>query len=148
MLVPIIMGSEKDREHADKVIRVLDDFGVSYEVNIASAHKTPEKTLAIVDGYNNRADEAICYVTIAGRSNALSAVVAARAVHPVIACPPFADKADYLVNIHSSLQAPSRVPVMTVVDPGNAALSAVRILGLKDEHLRSRILQDIQDLRS
>ena len=68
-------------------------------------------------------------VIIAGRSNALSGFVAANSPFPVIACPPFKDKLDYLVNIHSSLQMPSKVPVMTVIDPKNAVLAAQRILG-------------------
>lgn len=148
MLVPFILGSDKDQPHADHIIRALMEYGVPYEMHIASAHKTPERTLRIVEGYNKRSDEAIVYITIAGRSNALSAVVAARAVHPVIACPPFADKADYLVNIHSSLQAPSRVPVMTVVDPSNAAGAAMRVLALKEATLRHKIEKDIDELRS
>jgi 5-(carboxyamino)imidazole ribonucleotide mutase len=70
------------------------------------------------------------YITIAGRSNALSGFVAANCTFPVIACPPFADRTDMLVNIHSTLQMPSQVPVLTVLDPGNAALAVKRILDL------------------
>ena len=67
-------------------------------------------------------------ITVAGRSNALSGLVAANMKWPVIACPPFKDHSDYMVNIHSSIQMPSLVPAMTVIDPGNAALAAVKIL--------------------
>ncbi len=133
--------------HAERIVAVLSEYGVPHELHIASAHKTPERVIALVDGYNQRKD-AVCYITIAGRSNALSAVVAARAVHPVIACPPFKDKADYLVNIHSSLQSPSRVPVLTVVDPSNAARAAVRILALGEQALRETIESDIASLRA
>lgn len=148
MLIPIILGSHKDQPHAEKIIEVLNQYGVASEVHVASAHKTPEKTLALVAAFNEQADEAIVYITIAGRSNALSAVVAAQAVHPVIACPPFKDHSDYLVNIHSSLQAPSQVPVMTVVDPGNAAFAAMRILALRNKELRVRVGESIQSLRT
>lgn len=147
MLIPIILGSSKDQAHAERIVEVLKQYGVASEVHVASAHKTPERTLALVEAFNQQADEAIVYITIAGRSNALSAVVAAQAIHPVIACPPFKDQADYLVNIHSSLQAPSNVPVMTVVDPANAALAAVRILGMRDVKLREKIVENIKALR-
>ncbi|MCF7801884.1 MAG: AIR carboxylase family protein, partial [Candidatus Marinimicrobia bacterium] len=63
-------------------------------------------------------------------SNALSGFVAANSEFPTIACPPFADKVDMLVNIHSTLQMPSKAPVLTVIDPGNAALAVKRILDL------------------
>ena len=73
--------------------------------------------------------ENVVYVTIAGRSNALSGFVAANSEFPTLGCPPFSDKADMLVNIHSTLQMPSNTPVLTVIDPGNCALAAKRILG-------------------
>ena len=69
------------------------------------------------------------YVTVAGRSNALSGVVASNSTRPVIACPPFADKDDMMVNINSTLQCPSYVPVMTILEPINVALSIKRIFG-------------------
>ena len=100
MLVPIIMGSKADEEHARKIAGYLDQFGVKTEMYVASAHKVPEIVLDIVNDFN-KSDDEICYITIAGRSNGLSGVVAANSVHPVIACPPFKDRADYLANIHT-----------------------------------------------
>ena len=67
------------------------------------------------------------WVTVAGRSNALSGVVAANSKYPVIACPPFKDKDDMMVNINSTLQMPSKVPVMTILEPGNVALAIEKI---------------------
>ena len=72
----------------------------------------------------------IIWVTVAGRSNALSGVIAANSKYPVIACPPFSDKIDMTVNLHSTLQCPSNVPVMTVLEPSNVALSIKRIFRL------------------
>ena len=126
MFIPIIMGSESDRSFAEKIAKKLDELEVPYNINVASAHKDPLKVLDIIKQYED--DEKICFITIAGRSNALSGFVAANSKSPTIACPPFSDKADYLVNIHSSLQMPSNAPAMTVIDPGNAALAATRIL--------------------
>ena len=65
----------------------------------------------------------IVFVTVAGRSNALSGVVASNVKYPVIACPPFKDKMDMFTNINSSLQYPSKVPVLTVLEPQNVAMS-------------------------
>lgn len=125
--VLIITGSEKDQPHVDKITAKLDEFNIPHGTYVASAHKTPKKTLAIVDEYNQSLEPIVC-ITVAGKSNALSGVVAANLRWPVIACPPFKDYADYQVNIHSSLQMPSNLPSMTVVDPQNAALAAERIL--------------------
>jgi 5-(carboxyamino)imidazole ribonucleotide mutase len=83
--------------------------------------------LEILD--SNANGESIVYVTIAGRSNALSGFVAANSEFPTIGCPPFSDKVDMLVNIHSTLQMPSNTPVLTVLDPGNCALAIKRIFG-------------------
>lgn len=138
MLIPIILGSERDQDFAEKIIRVLDDFGVPHQEHILSAHKVPEKLLAVVKEYN-KSNDAICYITVAGRSNSLSGVVAGSSVHPVIACPPFSSKEDYLINIHSTLQMPSETPVLTVIEPKNAALAALRILANSDPDLRLKI---------
>ena len=124
----IIMGSESDREFAQKIINGLDKFSISYDVNVASAHKQPLEVLNIIK--SNTAEKGIVYITIAGRSNALSGFVAANSNSPVVACPPFKDKTDMLVNIHSTLQMPSNAPVLTILDPGNCALAIKRILEL------------------
>lgn len=124
----LILGSEKDQPHAQKITEKLDEYGIAHETHVASAHKTPQKVLDILARYKN--EKGVVYITIAGRSNALSGFVAANSDKPTIACPPFADKTDMLVNIHSTLQMPSDVPVLTVLDPGNAALAVKRILDL------------------
>lgn len=125
--VLIITGSEKDQPHVDKITAKLDSENIPHQMFVASAHKTPKKTLEIIDKYNKSLEPIVC-ITVAGRSNALSGLVSANMKWPVIACPPFKDHADYLTNIHSSVQMPSAVPAMTVIDPGNAALAASRIL--------------------
>jgi phosphoribosylaminoimidazole-succinocarboxamide synthase len=123
----LILGSDKDLPHAEKITKTFDKQGLPYNVLTASAHKNTLKVVDLIEQLNQSL-EPVVFITIAGRSNALSGVVAANTKWPVIACPPFKDHSDYLVNIHSSLQMPSQVPVMTVVDPGNAALAALRIL--------------------
>ena len=123
----IIMGSTSDEPHAKKITNKLDEYKISWEQHAASAHKEPLKVLKILE--DNKDNTNIVYVTIAGRSNALSGFVAANSNFPTIGCPPFSDKSDMLVNIHSTLQMPSNTPVLTVIDPGNCALAIKRIFG-------------------
>ena len=127
MKAVLIMGSTSDEPHAKKITDKLDEYGITWEQHAASAHKQPLKVLEILEA--NKDGQDIVYVTIAGRSNALSGFVAANSEFPTLGCPPFSDKADMLVNIHSTLQMPSNTPVLTVIDPGNCALAVKRIFG-------------------
>ena len=124
----LIMGSTSDGPHAKKITNKLDEYGIAWEQHAASAHKQPLTVLDILTA--NKEENNIVYITIAGRSNALSGFVAANCEFPTIGCPPFADKTDMLVNIHSTLQMPSNTPVLTVLDPGNCALAVKRIFGV------------------
>ncbi|MED5316831.1 MAG: AIR carboxylase family protein [Candidatus Neomarinimicrobiota bacterium] len=128
MKAVLIMGSTSDEPHAKKITDKLDEYEINWEQHAASAHKQPLKVLEILDANKDGRD--IVYITIAGRSNALSGFVAANSEFPTLGCPPFSDKADMLVNIHSTLQMPSNTPVLTVIDPGNCALAVKRILGV------------------
>ncbi len=128
MKAVIIMGSTSDEPHAKKITDNLDEYGISWERHAASAHKQPLKVLEILEA--NKDSKDIIYITIAGRSNALSGFVAANSEFPTLGCPPFADKSDMLINIHSTLQMPSNTPVLTVIDPGNCALAVKRIFGV------------------
>ena len=124
------MGSESDRSHAERIVVKFDEAKIPYTIYAASAHKQPLRVLEIIKEWDHKP---VVYITIAGRSNALLGFVGANSSKPVIACPPFADKTDMLVNIHSTLQMPSSTPVLTVLDPGNAALAVLRIISLASE---------------
>ena len=89
MKVVIIMGSTSDEPHA-KITDNLDGYGIDWEQHAASAHKEPLKVLDILNA--NRDKENVVYVTIAGRSNALSGFVAANSEFPTLGCPPFQTK--------------------------------------------------------
>ena len=125
MKVVIIMGSATDESHAKKITDNLDNLNINWEQFVASAHKQPLEVLKILE--DNANEESLVYVTIAGRSNALSGFVGANSEFPTIACPPFTDKTDMMVNINSTLQMPSKTPVLTVLDPGNCATAISRI---------------------
>lgn len=126
MKTVIIMGSKSDTAHAKKITDKLDKLNIKWEQHVASAHKNPLKVLEILESQSR--EKNLVYITIAGRSNALSGFVAANCSFPTLACPPFTDKTDMLVNIHSTLQMPSSTPVLTVLDPENCALAVKRIL--------------------
>ena len=130
MFVVILMGSPSDTPTGQRVAAKLAEFGIRSEIRIASAHKTPAYLLEMLATYEER-PEAKVYVTIAGRSNALSGMIDAQVGAPVIACPPYSDKFGG-ADIYSSLRVPSGVAPAVVLDPENAALLAAKILGLGD----------------
>ncbi len=134
--VVIIMGSKSDLDWAKKIVSFLEKFEVSFEIRVASAHKVPLKCLEILKEYEG--EENLVFITVAGRSNALSGFVDAQTSYPVIACPPYSDKFGG-ADIFSSLRMPSGVACMTVIEPSNAALAAVKILALKDKDLKEKL---------
>ena len=137
MLVPIIMGSASDLEHARKVAQALDAFGIPYELRIASAHKTLAHLIALLDEYERQPGPRV-YITIAGRANALSGAVDAHVTAPVIDCPPYSHRFAG-ADIFSSLRMPSGVAPGLVLDPPGAALLAAKILALTDSGLAQRV---------
>ncbi|MBI5753825.1 AIR carboxylase family protein [Candidatus Peregrinibacteria bacterium] len=145
MKVIIWLGSKSDMEFVEGMGKEFKAWGVDSEYVIASAHKVPEKAFAIIQ--KNNKEEDLVYVTVAGRSNALSGVVSANSVHPVIACPPFKDKTDFMVNINSTLNMPSDTPAMTVIDRLNVIMACLRIFALKNKELKKQILKKIADIK-
>lgn len=133
--VVIIMGSERDMEFAKEIAKHLKDFGLDFVFRVASAHKTPEKVLEILKEYEG---ENVVYISVAGRSNALSAFVDANTTRPVIACPPYSEKFAG-VDIFSSLRVPSGVGSVVTIEPEGAAIAAAKIFALKDKRLEERI---------
>ena len=135
--VILIMGSPSDKDFAGKITSSLEKFGIQYECRVASAHKTPKKLLSILEGYR---DDSIVYITVAGRSNALSGFVDANTIYPVIACPPYSDDFGG-ADIYSSLRTPSGVSPLLVLEPENAALAALKILAMGDNRLQEKVLE-------
>lgn len=120
LMVVIVAGSKSDEQF---VHRITQHLQWPYKIYYLSAHKNTEALMKMLKCVPTR-----LYITVAGRSNALSGVIAANTTKPVIACPPFVDKLDMLTNIQSTLQMPSQTPVMTILDPGNVALAIDRII--------------------
>ncbi len=135
--VVILLGSKSDLEHRASIARGLDRFGVSHETRIASAHKVTRYLLDLLDGYE-RDGQPHVYITVAGRSNALSGVVDANSRHPVIACPPYGDRFGGM-DLLSSVRMPGGVAPLLVLEPEAAAVAAAKILAVGDLALSERI---------
>ncbi|MBN2392528.1 MAG: AIR carboxylase family protein [Anaerolineae bacterium] len=137
MLAVLILGSPADRDFAAKIMAALDDFGIPHVTRIASAHKVPRYLLDLLAEYEADPQPKV-YITVAGRSNALSGMVDASVAAPVIACPPYSDKFGG-ADLYSSLRTPSGVAPAVVLEPNNAALLAAKILGVGDAALREKV---------
>lgn len=135
MKVVIIMGSKSDMDWSEQIADTLDELGIDSVMRIASAHKVPFKAVDIINEYK---DEQVVYITVAGRSNALSGFVDAQTEKPVIACPPYSSKFAG-ADIFSSLRMPSGVCPMVVMGTEQAGLAAAKMLALTDEDLQERI---------
>lgn len=132
--VLIILGSKSDAPVANKASDVLKEFGVTSKIVVASAHRTPDRVKALVEGSG-----ADVFIAIAGLAAALPGMVAAFTTRPVIGVP-VAGKLG-LDSLLSIVQMPPGVPVACVgLDRGdNAALLAVAILSLADERLAEKL---------
>lgn len=136
-LVVILAGSKADEAHYQIIAKTAAEFDLDVVIRIGSAHKTPEHALAILKQYEND-PRAKVYITVAGRSNALSGFVDGSVNAPVIACPPLSE-GFASVDVFSSLRMPSGVAPAVVLEPKNAAYLAARILGLTDENVRNKV---------
>ncbi len=126
------MGSDKDLDFCKKIKDTLADHGVLAKYLLASAHKSIYFLLESMKEIEEKDEDGnIVYITVAGMSNALSGVVDSNTSKPVIACPPPGKD----IDVWSSLRMPSSVCPGVVLNPSNAALLAVKILGLKEDYL-------------
>lgn len=133
--VLIILGSETDMGIAGKAKAALDELGISNEIKVASAHRTPDLLDKMI-----RESDAKVFIGIAGLSAALPGVIASKTKKPVIGVPVNV-KLGGLDALLSAMQLPGGVPVATVgIDNGkNAALLAARILALSDAKLAAKL---------
>ena len=136
-LVVILMGSKSDLEHSLKIADACKGYGIETVLRIGSAHKAPEHVLKILREYEAEARSKV-YITVAGRSNALSGLTDGAVTAPVIACPPVSD-AFGGADVFSSLRMPSGIAPALVLEPVNAALLAAKILGLVDPDVHAAV---------
>ncbi len=139
--VGIIMGSDSDLPILKEAAIILDELGVSYELTIVSAHRTPERLFQ----YAKEAEEKGLEVIIAGAGGAahLPGMVAAITPLPVIGVPVKTSTLQGQDSLLSIVQMPGGVPVATVAINGakNAGILAAQIIGVKQANIRQNVKQ-------
>lgn len=138
MKVSILMGSISDKAIGEKVVKILDKFGVNYEIKVISAHRTPYKAIEYAEKAEEQGIEVI--IAIAGKAAHLAGVLAGVTPLPVIGIPAKSSTMDGLDSLLSVVQMPKGVPVATVaIDGGeNGGLLAVQMLSIKYPELRMK----------
>ena len=146
VFVAILMGSESDAELMKKASGQLDEFGVSHETNVISAHRKPEKLVDYIRDAEARG--AGVFICAAGLAAALPGVTAAHTSKPVIGVPVESGGLGGLDALLAIVQMPKGVPVACVAVNGaqNAALLAVQILAMADDDLSKKFAEYKRDL--
>ena len=137
--VPIIMGSKSDLDHGREIARALAHYGIDSEIRVASAHKVPHYAMEVLAAYE-RMERPMVYVTIAGRSNALSGLVDGAVKAPVVACPPTSSSFGG-ADIFSSIRMPSGIAPALVLEPANAALLVAKIFALSVPGMADKVVE-------
>lgn len=139
--IGIILGSDSDLPKIKECFRILDDFSVSYEVIVASAHRTPEKAMGWASSAASRGMRAI--IAVAGGAAHLPGVVAAHTTLPVIGVPIETKISGGLDSLFSIVQMPSGIPVATMpagrAGGPNAALFAIQVIASGNEEITAKI---------
>ncbi|SMC08320.1 5-(carboxyamino)imidazole ribonucleotide mutase [Nitratiruptor tergarcus] len=142
--ISIIMGSKSDYEVMQECAKVLDKFGVPYELIISSAHRSPHRTKSYVSEAEEKG--AKVFICAAGMAAHLAGVVASLTVKPVIGVPMKGGFMDGMDALLSTVQMPAGMPVATVAvgkaGAVNAAYLAMQILAIDDEELRAKLQED------
>ncbi len=137
--VGIVMGSDSDLPIMRKCTEALDEFGISWEMVISSAHRHPEKTARYARGAEDAGLKVI--IAAAGGAAHLPGVIASMTLLPVIGVPIAIEPLRGVDSLYSIVQMPQGIPVATVTINGafNAGLLAVQILAVSDTNLRQRL---------
>lgn len=147
--VAIIMGSDSDLPVMEEAAAVLEKFGIPYELNIMSAHRSPELTSEFAK--NARKNGLAVIIAGAGGAAHLAGVVASHTTLPVIGVP-METKLDGIDSLLSTVQMPSGVPVATVAigktGAANAAILAAEIIGVCDKSVEKKLESHKKDLVS
>ena len=146
--VLIIMGSDSDLPVMEETARILDEFTVPYTMTVASAHRTPSRTMKLVKDAEKNGIDVI--IGAAGMAAHLPGVIASHTVLPVIGVPLIASPLNGMDALFSIVQMPPGIPVATVsvgkAGAINAAILALQIIALKDPELTKKLLDHRQKM--
>lgn len=145
--VVILMGSDSDLPVMQKACEVLEEFKVGYEMDISSAHRTPEKVIQYIKDARKRGIEVI--IAGAGMAAHLAGFIAAHTTLPVIGVPIKSGALDGIDALYSTVQMPPGIPVATVAVDGakNAAYLAAGILSIKYDEIEKRLEEHRQNMK-
>lgn len=145
--VAVIMGSDSDLPIVRKTVEILKSFEVEFELNVISAHRTPEKAVEYAGNAEAMGFDVI--IAAAGKAAHLPGVLAALTTLPVIGLPIKSSTLDGLDSLLSIVQMPAGIPVATVAVDGaeNAGLLAVQILSLKYEQLKEKLKEHRAEMK-
>lgn len=139
--VGVIMGSQSDWETMKNSVKILEQFSIPYELNIVSAHRTPDRLYAYAKAAKNKGIKVI--IAGAGGAAHLPGMIASLTSIPVLGVPILSKALSGMDSLLSIVQMPAGVPVATLAigDPGasNAALMAAQILSLNDKALDRKV---------
>lgn len=137
--IGIIMGSDSDLEVMSEAAKVLEDFKIKYEINVVSAHRTPDRLFSYAKSAENRGIQVI--IAGAGGSAHLPGMTASMTVLPVIGVPIKTKTMEGIDSLLSIVQMPPGIPVATVGINGgkNAGLLAIQILSLSEPNLSTKL---------
>ena len=142
--VSIIIGSKSDYEIACEASKILENFGVAYELVISSAHRSPMRTIAYVADASKRGAE--IFICMAGMAAHLAGAVAANTIKPVIGVAMPGSAVDGLDALYSTVQMPAGIPVATLAigkaGAKNAAYLSVQMLALNNENLAAKLIEE------
>jgi 5-(carboxyamino)imidazole ribonucleotide mutase len=145
--IGIIMGSDSDLPVMSAAAKILDEFGIDYELTVVSAHRTVDRMYK----YAKTADERGIDVIIAGAGGAahLPGMVAAITTVPVIGVPVKSSNLSGLDSLLSIVQMPGGVPVATVAINGakNAGILAAKIISIKDDEVKEKVKKYMTDMK-
>ena len=138
--ISIIMGSDSDLNIMVECFKILDEFEISYDINILSAHRTPEELDNYIDKVNKEDIKTV--IAAAGGTAHLAGVIASRTLCPVIGVPIYTKNLNGIDSLYSTIQMPSGVPVATVgINASkNAGLLAIKILGLENLKIKEKLI--------
>ncbi len=140
-LVGIVMGSDSDLPIMQETAKILETFGIQYDITISSAHRSPDLTASYAKNAAKRGFEVI--IAGAGAAAHLAGVIASKTTLPVIGVPIDSSSLKGLDSLLSTVQMPSGVPVATMAlgktGAKNAAICAIQILSLKYPELKKKL---------
>lgn len=146
--VGILMGSDSDWPKIRGASDALNELGIAHEVNVMSAHRTPERVVEYTRTAASRGVKVI--IAAAGGAAHLAGTVAAHTILPVIGIPVPTELCGGLDSLLSTVQMPGDIPVATVGvgmgGPRNAGLLAAQILALSDQELHVRLVEFKENL--